>query len=143
MDTSKKMQLLNKFYDMDKSGDGYLSKDELEECMKQSGLSSDKVKEFLSLFDGDGDGKVSLDEYEHALGLKDVPPSTQDQWVATFHEMDADNSGQLTAQEVYEGLKRSGVTCSLEDIKDLIASVDDDGSQTLNLKEFLNLMRLQ
>ncbi|VDN08693.1 unnamed protein product [Dibothriocephalus latus] len=95
------------------------------------------------MFDGDGDGRVSLDEYERALGLKDVPPTTKSQWEETFHEMDADHSGQLTAQEVYQGLLKSGVGCKLEEIEALIAEVDEDGSKTLCLREFLNLMRMQ
>ena len=33
-------------------------------------------QEFLCLFDIDGDGKVTLDEYERALGLKEVPETT-------------------------------------------------------------------
>ncbi|VDL90617.1 unnamed protein product [Schistocephalus solidus] len=99
--------------------------------------------EFLELFDGNDDGKVSLEEYERALGLKNVPKSTKEQWEATFHEMDADGSGQLTAEEVHQGLVKSGLDCKLEDIKALIASVDEDGSQTLDLREYLNLMRMQ
>ncbi|BHF69544.1 hypothetical protein SprV_0301259000 [Sparganum proliferum] len=139
----EKFQLLRKFHEMDVNGDGVLSMDEINYCLKNSNLPPKKAKEFLSLFDCDGDGTVTLEEYERALGLKEIPRTTVADWEQTFREMDVDNSGQLTAEEVYEGVKRLGCSCSMKDIKELIASVDSDGDGCLDIKEFVALMRIQ
>ncbi|VDL80533.1 unnamed protein product [Schistocephalus solidus] len=139
----EKFNLLEKFHNMDVNGDGLLSMDEINYCLKTSNLPSKKAKEFLSLFDSDGDGTVTLEEYERALGLKEIPQTTVADWEATFRELDVDNSGELTVEEVYEGVKKLGVICSMSDIKDLIASVDSDGDGSLNMQEFVTLMRIQ
>nr|VZI47868.1 unnamed protein product [Spirometra erinaceieuropaei] len=139
----EKQALLTKFYYMDINGDGVLSREEIEQCIKYSKLPKEKAAEFLSLFDSDGDGTVTLEEYERALGLKEIPRTTVADWERTFREMDVDHSGQLTADEVYEGVKRLGCICSMNDIKELIASVDSDGDGCLDIKEFVALMRIQ
>nr|CUU98336.1 hypothetical transcript [Hymenolepis microstoma] len=68
--------LLKKFSDMDVNDDKSLSKDEIKQCVEASRLPPGKVDEFLHLFDNNGDDKVTLDEYERALGLKPVGPTT-------------------------------------------------------------------
>ncbi|VDD84037.1 unnamed protein product [Mesocestoides corti] len=134
--------LLKKFNDMDTNGDGSLSIDEIKQCCKASGLSPSKVKEFISLFDEDGDSRVTLDEYEKALGLKEVPPASRAEWEAAFKEMDKDNSGKLTVDELYEGLRKAGNNISKDDVIKIVSSVDDDGDRSLTMKEFIALMRV-
>lgn len=56
--------------------------------------------------------------------------------------MDTDNSGYLTVREIYEGLKRAGMAFSMEDIREIVNSVDENGDQKLSLNEFTALMRM-
>ncbi|KAM3182640.1 hypothetical protein ACTXT7_011897 [Hymenolepis weldensis] len=127
---------------MDVNGDNSLSRDEIRLCCKQSNLPSEKIDEFLSLFDSDGDSKVTLDEYERALGLKPIPPTTTQQWHEAFDEMDTDKSGKLTVDEMYEGLKNAGCAMKKSEVENIIKSVDKDGDKSLTFQEFITLMRL-
>ncbi|VDN98093.1 unnamed protein product [Rodentolepis nana] len=127
---------------MDLDHNGELSKSEIVQCLKDSNLPKDKLDEFLSLFDSDGDGIVTLDEYERALGLKEIPTTTIDEWRDTFLEMDTDNSGTLTVQEIHIGLLKIGVNIPECDIAKFIRKVDDNGDGVLTVEEFTALMRL-
>ncbi|KAM3182641.1 hypothetical protein ACTXT7_011898 [Hymenolepis weldensis] len=138
----QRYNLIKKFNDMDISGDKQLSKDEIRKCVEASSLPPEKVDEFLHLFDNNGDDKVTLDEYERALCLKPVVPTTIEHWRETFDEMDVDKSGKLTVDEMYQGLLKSGCELSKDRIVDIVKSADDDGDRSLTFKEFSTLMRL-
>ncbi|VDK32833.1 unnamed protein product [Taenia asiatica] len=138
----EKRKLLAKFHSMDSDNNGELSKDEILQCLKESKLPKEKLSEFLDLFDADGDGRVTLDEYERALGLKEVPETTIDDWRQTFAEMDVDKSGFLTVSEIHEGLLKIGVNITEADISEFIKTVDDNGDGVLTVDEFTALMRL-
>ncbi|VDD76616.1 unnamed protein product [Mesocestoides corti] len=138
----EKQELLTKFYNMDVNNDGELSRAEIEQCLKESKLPSSVADEFLDLFDADGDGRVTLDEYERALGLKEIPETTIEDWKRTFEEMDTDKSGYLTVTEIHEGLKRIGTNVPLKDIAELVNGVDENGDGVLTVNEFTALMRL-
>lgn len=56
--------------------------------------------------------------------------------------MDTDKSGKLTADELYEGLRKSGCELSREKVMDIIKSADDNGDHSLTFTEFTTLMRL-
>ncbi|KAL5966227.1 16 kDa calcium-binding protein [Taenia solium] len=140
--STERQKLLSKFYDMDIDRNGVLSRAEIKKCMEDSNLPESVAAEFLDLFDADGDGRVTLDEYERALGLKEVPETTIDDWRRTFAEMDKDKSGFLTVSEIHEGLLKIGVNISKADISDFIKTVDDNGDGVLTIDEFTALMRL-
>nr|CUU00355.1 Calcium binding protein [Hymenolepis microstoma] len=127
---------------MDINGDNSLSKDEIRLCCEQSHLPPEKIDEFLNLFDKDGDDNVTLDEYERALCLKPIPETTTDQWREAFDEMDKDKSGNLTVDELYEGLKNAGCDMKRSEVEDIINAVDKDRDKSLTYQEFVALMRL-
>ncbi|VDL64975.1 unnamed protein product [Hymenolepis diminuta] len=83
-----------------------------------------------------------MDEYERALGLKEIPSSTIEEWRKAFVEMDVDKSGTLTVQEIHKGLLKIGVNIPESDISEFIRNVDDNGDGVLSVDEFTALMRL-
>ncbi|CAH8642338.1 unnamed protein product [Schistosoma curassoni] len=61
--------LLDQFRQMDKDGNGTLSKREIRHCMKLSGFNEAFLTEFIKTFDLDGDGEITLEEYEKVLNI--------------------------------------------------------------------------
>lgn len=64
------------------------------------------------------------------------------EWREAFDEMDTDKSGQLSVDEVFEGLKRAGCGMRKCEVINIVNSVDKDGDQSLTFEEFVTLMRL-
>ncbi|CAL8090070.1 unnamed protein product [Calicophoron daubneyi] len=132
-----KEELLKKFHQMDRSGDGRLTIDEVRDCVRRSGLPESQVTQFMALFDLDGDNVVTLDEYILALGLTPPPPNDRKSWEQAFKHMDKDGSGFLSKGEIRELLEETGfVNCTEEDIQTWMDSVDGDGDQKISYAEF-------
>ncbi|CAD7971967.1 unnamed protein product [Amoebophrya sp. A120] len=54
-----------------------------------------------------------------------------------FHQLDADNDGTLTIDEITEGMAKAGLQDNKEQLTELIKQVDSDGSGRIDYTEFL------
>jgi len=57
-----------------------------------------------------------------------------------FDKFDRDGSGFIDAQELHATMRMMGSTATKEQVKAMIASVDDDGNGTVEFEEFLVIM---
>ncbi|CAK4725240.1 unnamed protein product [Aphanomyces euteiches] len=57
-----------------------------------------------------------------------------------FRTLDADGSGTITAEELRQGMRTQGLHLSLQEAKHMVARYDLDGSGTIELAEFVDLM---
>ena len=67
---------------------------------------------------------------------------SEEQWKQAFKEMDADGSGELTIDELYEGLRKAGCGMSKEEVMRIVDTVDSSKDRRLTYNEFKELMRL-
>ncbi len=56
---------------------------------------------------------------------------------ALFMQLDTNGDGQLTIHEMTEGLSKAGATEGLEDLHEVLAQIDSDGSGQIDYTEFL------
>ena len=73
--------------------------------MLQASQSSDMAQNFLSNADSDGNGVLSLDEFE-AAKPEDAPDDVSSSDI--FAQLDADSDGSLTASELQAGQSQGG-----------------------------------
>jgi len=57
-----------------------------------------------------------------------------------FRSLDDNNSGGISANELLEPLTGLGLVFSLEEVKDIVSSVDDDKSGEIEFTEFLKII---
>ncbi|EKX35177.1 hypothetical protein GUITHDRAFT_58279, partial [Guillardia theta CCMP2712] len=60
----------------------------------------------------------------------------RDNIATIFKLIDTDGSGSITVDEMIGGLQRQGIFLSMTAAKDLIASMDVDGTGEIELSEF-------
>ncbi|KAG9399729.1 NLR, CARD domain-containing protein 3 [Aphanomyces cochlioides] len=63
-----------------------------------------------------------------------------DRLEALFKTLDADGSGTITAEELRQGMRTQGLHLSLQEAEQMVARYDLDGSGTIELAEFVDLM---
>ncbi|TGZ65117.1 hypothetical protein CRM22_006025 [Opisthorchis felineus] len=136
-------RLLRKFHAMDTDRSGALSSKEVRKCVENSGLPPGAVDEFMSLFDLDGDGRVTLSEYITALGLNPPPPADVEDWKVAFDSVDQNRSGYLEKDEVRQLVIQFGYSrCSDKEITEWIRKLDTNGDGRISFEEFCTFMEI-
>ncbi|THD25976.1 Tegumental calcium-binding EF-hand protein 3 [Fasciola hepatica] len=62
-------QMISLFLELDSNKDGSVTRDELVKFYESHKLNKSQIDEWMSRFDTDSDGKITLEEFSKALGL--------------------------------------------------------------------------
>eukprot|EP00940_MAST-03C_sp_MAST-3C-sp2_P000324 g324.t1 len=121
----------------------------------------DKYKEVFSLFDKDGDGKITTKELRIAMRslgqhptvvefvdmINEVdtdPDQLTEEQIAEFKEafslFDKDGDGTITTKELGTVMRSLGQNPTEAELQDMINEVDADGNGTIDFPEFLTMM---
>ena len=124
----KKLRCIFNEIDSDRSGS--ISQDELVlACKKLSiDVESKQLKDFLES-DVTGDGELNFDEFcrFYLVRLRSI-----------FDEIDADKSGSVGVDELRSAFCKVGFQVTEREVVSLLAQVDKDNSETVDLSEFCN-----
>jgi Ca2+-binding EF-hand superfamily protein len=60
-----------------------------------------------------------------------------------FHMYDLDGSGAIDTYELKKALESMGQTPSDQDVLELMAAMDEDGSGSISFVEFMNMVRIR
>ena len=141
---TSEQELIKRFNEMDKDGNGFLSHDEITAAYKKCGFNDQFIQGYIKTFDTDMDGHVSFDEFKAKLHL--IPQNEQRYSAARrlFNEIDKDGSGKVSAEELHRMLnKDAGRKTEISELQSWIAARDTDGDGELNYEEFLEFLRHQ
>ena len=143
-------QLINKeeskklsetFRNIDKNGDGKLSREELLEAYKLTlgkEAALEEVEKIMKTVDINGSGFIDYTEFITACAKKDAMLSVGN-LESAFKAFDSDNSGKITANELREML--GGEAGTQGDVwAKLIADVDQDKDGEIDIREFKDMM---
>ncbi|KAK4474222.1 hypothetical protein MN116_000073 [Schistosoma mekongi] len=138
---SDEKQWIAVFNSIDKDGNKSLTRDEIELCLKNIGVSQSLAEKIIKETDLNNDGKISLDEYLNAL--RKLPPRGKhvEYWKEIFHHIDKDNSGKVSVKELDEFLKSTGTDVNKGLLENWMASNDKNKDGELDYGEFLVYVR--
>ncbi|KAJ4959163.1 hypothetical protein NE237_026274 [Protea cynaroides] len=153
-----KVELERVFATFDKNGDGFITKLELGESLKNMGLltTEEEVASMVADLDSNGDGLIDLDEFcklyesmEKGRGRKDgeeeeteVHDDEERDLREAFAVFDGNGDGLISVEELglvlsSMGLKKGFV---IKDCREMISMVDMDGDGMVNFDEFKKMM---
>ncbi|GAB4817232.1 hypothetical protein N2152v2_004278 [Parachlorella kessleri] len=125
-------QVLAWFRQIDRDGSGTLDVFELQRALAlgQLNFSLKTVQALMRLHDKDASGHIDLQEFErlHSF-LINISNS--------FRYFDADRSGSLSKQEVWQALHHAGFRLDPPAFEALFKAYDPDRSGTLEMAEFV------
>ncbi|KAF8400613.1 hypothetical protein HHK36_013912 [Tetracentron sinense] len=155
----EKAELEKVFATFDKNGDGFITKQELGESLKNIGIfSSEKeVVGMVERLDSNGDGLIDMDEFSEMYGSmgsggeeasrKDGEEEEEEdgegELKEAFDVFDGNGDGLITVEELSLVLSSLGLKkgMRMEDCKEMIQKVDLDGDGMVNFEEFKRMMK--
>ncbi|KAL3307517.1 hypothetical protein Ciccas_013966 [Cichlidogyrus casuarinus] len=132
--------LLLRFQDMDTDKNGYLSKSEVTNCLKDLGYDKAFIKLFMKKFDKDRDGKITLNEYKQALGVVEETKEQSRNLRQVFHDIDKDHSGKISCRELVTLLTEMRFDCTIADLEAWLTQHGIQPDSEMDYDTFLNLM---
>lgn len=144
------LKLVEKFEGVDRDKDGAISFEELMSLMKQEGftLSPTAADEFLrdSCLLSKRDALFSFDDVVMYLLTSRTSDgfSQQDleELTAAYNKFDTESEGEITTLQVLDLLRYLGYQVQVEDVERYANEVDFNGNGTMDVNEYLRLMRL-
>ncbi|CAI0542798.1 unnamed protein product [Linum tenue] len=145
------------FATFDKNGDGFITKQELKESLKNIRISvtEAEAEEMVAKVDSNGDGLIDFEEFKilcRTMGGADLEAEEikidsggfgGDELRDAFEVFDRDRDGLITVEELGSVLSSLGLKEGkrMEDCKEMIRKVDADGDGMVNFDEFRTMMR--
>ena len=138
------------FKQFDVDNDGQISRSEVMNGMKRSGrnFTDEEIDALFILADRDNNGQIDFPEFalimipsapERIAKLKRVYKS-QAEVTAAFKKFDTNGDGAIDYNEMMNGLKRSGVCMTEQEMETIFGLADLDGDGEVSLGEFVALL---
>ncbi|XP_039018860.1 calmodulin-like protein 3 [Hibiscus syriacus] len=135
---SNKAELKRVFATFDKNGDGFITKQELRDSLKNIRLftTEKEVEDMVVRADANGDGLIDFDEFCILCG-------GEDELKEAFDVFDKDKDGLISFEELGSVLCSLGLNegKKMEDCKAMIRKVDMDGDGMVNFDEFKKMLK--
>jgi len=144
------LELAEWFEGADDDEDGQISFDQMMHVMKQEGftLSRTEAQEFLKAADleeGD-DSSYSYDDVYALLGAcresEGFGAKDLEELKAAYERFDTEDEGEITTLQVLDLLRFLGYQLYIQDVETYAKEVDFNGNGTMDVGEYLRLMRL-
>ncbi|KAK4369943.1 hypothetical protein RND71_009418 [Anisodus tanguticus] len=151
--SNNKVELKGIFATFDKNNDGYITKQELKQSLKNIGIFMDDqdIVEMVEKVDSNKDGLIDLDEFYELchsfLRIEKVVSEEENgqekDLKDAFDVFDYDKDGLISEEELSKVLSFLGLNHGnkLDDCKEMIRKVDVDGDGMVNFDEFKKMMR--
>ncbi|CAH8642257.1 unnamed protein product [Schistosoma curassoni] len=134
---SQEKQWTEVFHAIDKDKNGFLTREEIAQCLKEVGVCPNVADKIIKETDMNSDGKISLEEYLNAL--RKLPPREKcvARWNEVFQSIDKDGSGKVSIKELDEFLKSSGMDIDQKSLHNWMTQNDKNKDGELDYDEFL------
>ncbi|KAJ0745275.1 putative EF-hand domain-containing protein [Helianthus annuus] len=158
--SERKAELKSVFATFDKNKDGFITKQELSDSLKNIGVSTSNkdLLEMVQRVDVNGDGLIDFDEFcelfESMMSGEDEDGNKGGSGDGSFDHgdgdlkdafdvFDGDKNGLISVEELGLVLDSLGFKegKKLEDCKKMISKVDTDGDGMINFQEFKKMMK--
>jgi Ca2+-binding EF-hand superfamily protein len=141
---------LHAFVRFDTNKDGQISRSEVVQGMRSSGMqfTEEEIDTLFILGDKDNNGEIDFSEFAQIM----IPTATERitklrncfrnraEVEAAFSRFDANHDGAISFQEMKAGLQSSGILFTEQEVETVFAVADRDGDGEVSLTEFVHIL---
>ncbi|XP_032384374.1 calcium-binding protein 2 isoform X3 [Etheostoma spectabile] len=137
-------ELREAFVEFDKNKKGYISHNDLGECMRTMGYMPTEM-ELIELSQQICGGKVDFEDFVELMGPKLLAETADMIGVKelrdAFKEFDSNGDGQISLIELREAMKKlMGEQVTNKEINEILQDVDLNGDGQVDFEEFVRMM---
>lgn len=135
-------KLREAFAEFDLNDDGYISREELSDVMKNFGniMSNNELDEMIKVVDKDGNGLVDFKEFLNLMDSNCLLQNLDQEMEKLFQMIDTNNDGFLSAQEITTMMKNLGEKVRKKDIRKMMKEADKNNDGKISFSEFKTMV---
>ncbi|CAN7985680.1 unnamed protein product [Ixodes hexagonus] len=144
--TKEQVQMLRKAFDMfDRDKKGYVHTNMVSAILRTLGQTfEDKdLKDLISEIDQDGSGELEFDEFVALAArflVEEDTEAMQEELREAFRLYDKEGNGYINVSDLREILRALDDALTEDELDEMIAEIDTDGSGTVDFDEFMEMM---
>ncbi|RDD47173.1 Lysophosphatidylcholine acyltransferase 2 [Trichoplax sp. H2] len=124
LDIKSVKELLKRFSEIDKNGDGLVNEEEFSQFLNLPPCK--EVSQLFNLYDQDDDGCIDFREYLIGLILVSKPAGSDNTLQIAFQTLDVEGNGKISKESMKTIMTRSYPHISNENVEELYKQIDVD-----------------
>nr|UKO95431.1 troponin c [Demodex canis] len=144
--TKEQVQMLRKAFDMfDREKKGYIACNMVSTILRTLGQTFEEsdLQQLIIEIDADGSGQLEFDEFLTLTArflVEEDAEAMQEELREAFRLYDKEGNGYIKTSDLREILRALDDKLTADELDEMIAGIDTDGSGTVDFDEFMEMM---
>nr|QGQ62243.1 Troponin C [Demodex folliculorum]QGQ62244.1 Troponin C [Demodex folliculorum]UKO95429.1 troponin c [Demodex canis] len=144
--TKEQVQMLRKAFDMfDREKKGYIACNMVSTILRTLGQTFEEsdLQQLIIEIDADGSGQLEFDEFLTLTArflVEEDAEAMQEELREAFRLYDKEGNGYIKTSDLREILRALDDKLTADELDEMIAEIDTDGSGTVDFDEFMEMM---
>nr|QGQ62242.1 Troponin C [Demodex folliculorum] len=144
--TKEQVQMLRKAFDMfDREKKGYIACNMVSTILRTLGQTFEEsdLQQLIIEIDADGSGQLEFDEFLTLTArflVGEDAEAMQEELREAFRLYDKEGNGYIKTSDLREILRALDDKLTADELDEMIAEIDTDGSGTVDFDEFMEMM---
>nr|QGQ62241.1 Troponin C [Demodex folliculorum] len=144
--TKEQVQMLRKAFDMfDREKKGYIACNMVSTILRTLGQTFEEsdLQQLIIEIDADGSGQLGFDEFLTLTArflVEEDAEAMQEELREAFRLYDKEGNGYIKTSDLREILRALDDKLTADELDEMIAEIDTDGSGTVDFDEFMEMM---
>nr|QGQ62246.1 Troponin C [Demodex brevis] len=144
--TKEQVQMLRKAFDMfDRQKKGYIACNMVSTILRTLGQTFEEsdLQQLIVEIDADGSGQLEFDEFLTLTArflVEEDAEAMQEELREAFRLYDKEGNGYIKTSDLREILRALNDKLTADELDEMIAEIDTDGSGTVDFDEFMEMM---
>jgi len=145
--SSEQIEQFRKYFNMfDKENKGYIRANQVGQILRTMGQAFEErdLKQLIKEFDSDGSGEIEFEEFAAMVANFVVAgednEGLENELREAFRLYDKEGNGYINVSDLREILRALEDKITEDELDEMIAEIDTDGSGTVDFDEFMEMM---